>query len=331
MHKVLRVNWTSYDMRRMQDSINPRTHPDVVLDAADGSTHPYLYARILGIFHVLAYRAGPGLASTEPELMQVLWVRWFDLDTSAPGGLKHRRLHRLQWARDDDSFGFVSPECVLRATHLIPAFAYGRTDEALPGYSIARQEDDDDDDEWRFYYVSMYMVLHRANYQRAKIHCISHSRFVDRDMFMRYVGDAVGHQRYSSHTNVVHPFLPPSDVDEDLLAGPSDSAVVNPEDAVGDPVHPAVEDEDEDDSEHGGHEDIETRDAYEDEEADYGYLYSSEEDEDEDGDDDEDGDEAGDIMDGRDEVLIPDLGPEDGEDISSTDDLVLRTTGYSHL
>lgn len=30
-HSVFRVDYTTYDMRRDQDSINPRTHPDIML------------------------------------------------------------------------------------------------------------------------------------------------------------------------------------------------------------------------------------------------------------------------------------------------------------
>ncbi len=30
-HKVMRVNYTTYDMLRDQDSINPRTHADVMV------------------------------------------------------------------------------------------------------------------------------------------------------------------------------------------------------------------------------------------------------------------------------------------------------------
>ncbi len=158
MHKVMRINWTSYDMRRSQDSINPRTHPDIVMLAPKGSDHPFLYARVLGVFHVHACRAGPGVSPTDSEPMHILWVRWFDLDRTAPGGFRSRRLHRLKWARDDDMFGFISPDCVLRATHLIPAFAHGKSDDALPGYSIARQEDEEDED-WNYHYVSMYVLI----------------------------------------------------------------------------------------------------------------------------------------------------------------------------
>ena len=156
----MRVNYTTYDMRRDQDSINPRTHPDIMMLAPTGtdSGHPYLYARVLGIFHVHAYRAAHGLNGdndTPSRLLQVLWVRWFDLDTSAPGGFRRRRLHRLKWVDvGDGAFGFVSPDQVLRAVHLIPAFAHGKSDDALPGYSLARLDFDGDED-WNFHYIGM--------------------------------------------------------------------------------------------------------------------------------------------------------------------------------
>ena len=54
-HRVLRVNYTTYDMRRDQDSLNPQSHPDIMLlsheDKNDDNWHPYWYARVIGIFH----------------------------------------------------------------------------------------------------------------------------------------------------------------------------------------------------------------------------------------------------------------------------------------
>lgn len=78
-------------MHHDQDSVNLRTHPDIMMLASDGATHPYLYARVIGMFHVMVYRVGDDLKGkddTEPGLIHVLWVQWFDLDTRAPGGFK---------------------------------------------------------------------------------------------------------------------------------------------------------------------------------------------------------------------------------------------------
>ncbi|KAI0349066.1 hypothetical protein OH77DRAFT_1499676 [Trametes cingulata] len=181
VHKRMLVNYTSYDMRRQQDSINPSSHNDIMLLAPAGSSHPHLYARVLGIFHVNAYLAGHG--TEEPTLLQVLWVRWFNLDENAPWGLDACALPRLEFAPlDDHPFGFISPDQVLRSIHLIPAFAHGRSDVALPGYTLARSDDEQDED-WNFYYVGT---------------------FSDRDIFMRFLGGGVGHHQIYSNIPTAH-------------------------------------------------------------------------------------------------------------------------------
>ncbi|RXW13303.1 hypothetical protein EST38_g12551 [Candolleomyces aberdarensis] len=47
-HKVLRINYTTYDMRRDQDSLNPRTHADIMMlsHEDDPNAHPYCYPRV---------------------------------------------------------------------------------------------------------------------------------------------------------------------------------------------------------------------------------------------------------------------------------------------
>jgi hypothetical protein len=83
-HKVLHVNYTTYDLRRDQDSLNPQTNADIMLlaheDAGDG--HPYWYARIIGVFHALVIHTGEHSKSHEPQQMDFLWVRWFGRDLS---------------------------------------------------------------------------------------------------------------------------------------------------------------------------------------------------------------------------------------------------------
>ncbi|CDO75898.1 hypothetical protein BN946_scf184523.g7 [Trametes cinnabarina] len=172
MHRRMLVNYTSYDMRRDQDTISPRCHPDVMLLAEPDSPHPYMYARVLGMFHVNAYLAGH--ANEEATLLQVLWIRWYNFDESSPWGPESGRLPRVSFAPlDDEPFGFIAPDQVLRGVHLIPAFAHGLSDSALPGYSIARLEDEEDQD-FSYYNVGI---------------------FVDRDMFMRFLGGGIGHRQ----------------------------------------------------------------------------------------------------------------------------------------
>lgn len=161
-HKALHINYTTYDMRRAQDSINMRRQADIMILAPhedDGdvqaNAHPYWYARVLGIFHVNVRHRGLLSRSKHPQRMDVLWVRWFGRDLTAPGGFKAQRLHRvgfIDWEQSN-SFGFLDPAQVLRASHLVPAFAHGKTDEYLPP-SIARQHDEKDLD-YVYYYVGM--------------------------------------------------------------------------------------------------------------------------------------------------------------------------------
>ncbi len=162
-HKVMRVNYTSYDMRRDQDSINPRTHADVMVLAPEEDieektpdlSHPYWYARVVGIFHAKVKYTGPGSRTGDSKKIEFLWVRWFGRDMSAPGGFGKRRLHRIGFADAEQpgAFGFLDPQLVIRAVHLIPAFHYGRTSAKL-GPSILRQPSEGDED-WDLYYVNM--------------------------------------------------------------------------------------------------------------------------------------------------------------------------------
>lgn len=121
--------------------------------------HPYAYARVLGIFHVDVRHRGPLSTTAQTHRMNFLWVRWFELDRGHVGGWKARRLHRIHFvsAMSPSAFGFLDPSEVIRACHLIPAFAYDTTPLYL-GPSIARVRTKDRrlrDRDWRFLYVNM--------------------------------------------------------------------------------------------------------------------------------------------------------------------------------
>ncbi|KAJ7226721.1 hypothetical protein GGX14DRAFT_626860, partial [Mycena pura] len=176
-HKYMRVNYTTYDCRRDEDMVHAATRPDIMmLSRDDNPAHPYTYARVVTIYHAQVRHFGD--RSENPRTiheMQFLWVRFFERDATRPGGWKHKRLHRLKFkgSRDDPAsgFGFVNPRRVIRGAHLIPAFFYGKTDKYL-GPSTFHQIQSDEETDYLYQYVN---------------------NFVDRDMFMRYAGDAVGH------------------------------------------------------------------------------------------------------------------------------------------
>ena len=155
-HKVLCINYTTYDMRRAQDSLNPRNCADVMVLAHEDDEsheHPYWYARILGVFHTFVIHRGSG--SMEPRQIDFLWVRWFGRDMAHRAGWRAKRLHRIGFIPHNDpgAFGFLDPHNVIRAVHLIPGFAYGQTDEYLPGPSLARQKKENNKD-WANFYVN---------------------------------------------------------------------------------------------------------------------------------------------------------------------------------
>lgn len=160
-HQTLRINYTTYDMRRAQDSINPNSTSDVfVLAHEDDSAdpHPFWYARVLGIFHAFVRHSGTQSAPSQACQMDFLWVRWFGRDLTFPSGFNARRLPRIGFVPITDApcdpFGFLDPNEVIRAVHLIPAFQNGRTHELLPQQSISRHSRENHEDH-QYYYVNM--------------------------------------------------------------------------------------------------------------------------------------------------------------------------------
>ncbi|KAF8992498.1 hypothetical protein BDQ17DRAFT_1253858, partial [Cyathus striatus] len=155
-HKVLRVNYTTYDMRQEQDSMNPRTHANIMVVAHDEfEGHPYWYARIIGVFHALIIHSN----YQDPVRMDFLWVRWYGLDSNPryKSGWKAQHLPRIGFIEEDDdnlaAFGFLDPTHVVQGVHLIPTFKEGQTHELLKP-SLARLPKENDLD-YLFYYVNM--------------------------------------------------------------------------------------------------------------------------------------------------------------------------------
>ncbi|KAI0357196.1 hypothetical protein OH77DRAFT_141434 [Trametes cingulata] len=193
-HQTLRVNYTTYDVRRGQDIIHVATdHCHVMVRANEdlpepppeaGASEPhrtrqhsepmFWYAKVLGIYHVNVLDYRTSTTATRPRRMEFLHIRWFGRDPDWRSGWAAKRLDRVGYVpeSDDGAFDFLDPDDVIRGCHLIPAFAEGRTSSLLGPSALSRPSSNHDED-WERFYVN---------------------RFVDRDMFMRYLGGAVGHQ-----------------------------------------------------------------------------------------------------------------------------------------
>jgi hypothetical protein len=155
--QTMQVHYTTYDLRREYDTINPRTHGDVmVLSGETTPSHPYWYARVLGIFHMEVWLHDHNGGQPAKRHLEVLWVRWLAALQNHKSGMKHTRLPKLAFVEesDSDAFGFLDPGQVIRGTHLIPAFASGRGVSSLRhGNSLARPDGQLDD--WEEHYVGM--------------------------------------------------------------------------------------------------------------------------------------------------------------------------------
>jgi hypothetical protein len=114
------------------------------------SSHPFLYARVIGIYHAnVIYTGGNDYT---PRRMEFLWVRW----------LKYDQMRSVQWGdlkldplrfppmAAEGTFGFVDPKDVLRGCHILPAFAKGRARVDGIGLSVLAQDAKD----WSRYYVN---------------------------------------------------------------------------------------------------------------------------------------------------------------------------------
>jgi hypothetical protein len=153
-HPLLRVNYTTYDLRRETDSINPSTdHCNIMMLAPLDSTdsHPYCYARVLGIYHANVIYSGPESQDYLARRLEFLWVRWLE-PVDKPAGWGHCRLDKIKFVPITryDAFGFVDPADVLRASHIIPAFADGKARSD----GIAMSTNAHDGNDWRSYYIN---------------------------------------------------------------------------------------------------------------------------------------------------------------------------------
>jgi hypothetical protein len=155
--KVLRINYTTYDLRRDQDSMNPRTHCDVVVLSTETApnAHPYWYARVLGVFHAKVLHTGPAGRNHSVQHMEFLWVRWFGIEPGYKSGSHVAWLPKIGFIPDSDegAFGFLDPSLVLRGCHLVPVFAARRTSSLLNTSKPTAAQPPSETDDWVNYYV----------------------------------------------------------------------------------------------------------------------------------------------------------------------------------
>jgi hypothetical protein len=155
LHNTMRINYTTYDVRRAQDTINTKTSKRDIMVLpgeayrCDGVQHPYVYARVLGVFHANVIYTSSAASDYLPIRLNFLWVRWFR--TVTPGMWDSHQLEQISFPpmADKNSFGFLDPKEVVRSCHIIPKFASGKVYSDGIGLSLCSRDSDD----YRHYYV----------------------------------------------------------------------------------------------------------------------------------------------------------------------------------
>jgi hypothetical protein len=146
-------------MRRGQDSINPQTHCDmmVVSPETSANSHPFWYARVLGVFHAKVLHTSPDATNRSIQHVEFLWVHWFGLEQDYQYGTCPARLPKIGFVpdTDDSAFGFLDLSLVLCGCHLVPAFASGRTSDLLQTPLPTAGQQAGEVDDWVNYYVMM--------------------------------------------------------------------------------------------------------------------------------------------------------------------------------
>jgi hypothetical protein len=161
-HKIMHINYTTYDVRRGEDVIHAGTsHSDIMmLNPAfmeDSNEHPFCYARVLGIFHANVIYLGEQNLDYRPRRLEFLWVRWYNIEQGVRTGWKALKLDRVHFplmTGNIGAFGFLDPVDVLRGCHIIPAFSRGLVHSDGKLFSNLAQDQND----WSAYYINRCVV-----------------------------------------------------------------------------------------------------------------------------------------------------------------------------
>jgi hypothetical protein len=148
-HLTMRINYTTYDLCRDSKVISLKRQPDIMVAAEqtweseedlDADHLVYMYARVIGIYHVEVKDMHEHQFNIPTERLDVLHVRWFDYEPEWEFGWKYRWEERLWFVPGDrdDAFGFLDPDDIICSVHLKPASSQGMTDNGIPYSPMAR-------------------------------------------------------------------------------------------------------------------------------------------------------------------------------------------------
>jgi len=167
-------------------------------DQTQPDSHPFWYAHIHGIFHTWVIHSGPRSSNSNLHKMEFLWIFGLGCEPYYHSGWRPLCLDCVGFIstqEDRPSFGFIDPSNVVCAAYLIPTFAYGQTLKFLGPSIIHDHSEEEQDEDWNSFHMN------RWAFQTPSFHLTYHfgaCRFVDCDMFMRYLSGGIGHATQTS-------------------------------------------------------------------------------------------------------------------------------------
>lgn len=157
-HNVLNINYTSYDVRRQTDIVNPKTtRRDVMClrtldeDERPSTAHHFIHARVLGAYHVNVVYKGRGASDLRKRRFDLLFVRWFEFCDKESQQKSLDRLRLVPLTRPN-AVGFLDPSLVLRASHIVPRYSLGLLYPDGTQRIVSKFAKDGDD--WREYLIN---------------------------------------------------------------------------------------------------------------------------------------------------------------------------------
>lgn len=160
-HKTMRITYGTYDLRQATDVIHVKTQQCNVMllngafrygDTSGSEEPPYLYARVLGIFHVNASYVGhlpDGKINLGYHRIDFAWIHWYDsLSHGTEFKLDRVSLHPLH-SESEQGLDFIDPSFILRAVHIIPRFASKPLNTLTPPSELVPTQQ-----LWKEYYIN---------------------------------------------------------------------------------------------------------------------------------------------------------------------------------
>lgn len=114
------------------------------------SEHPYIYGKLLGVFHANVSFVGvlpDGIGRPAYQRIDFLWVHWYQF-IGASGEFSLDRVSPIPLG-SSLSLDFIDPMDIVRAVHLIPQFALGESGETTAKSPLVRSEH-----QWKAYYIN---------------------------------------------------------------------------------------------------------------------------------------------------------------------------------